>query len=251
MPVVYPALRTALRPLLDRALEWVIEGLEHIPEQGPALLAANHIAHLDALLVSYVAELRGRHAHVLAKAELFSVPVAGSILHAVGYIPAGSRKGGSESTLAAAEEALAAGGCVAMFPEGRISRDLEPQPAHTGVGRLACAATVPVLPVGLWGSHRIWGKGRIPRPRRGVAEVVAIGAPVAVEPCDEPRVAADRIMAAICTQVSRARELYPQRPAPGEASWWSLGPDTPPLRSCRDGDGGGGGDDDRDSPPDR
>jgi 1-acyl-sn-glycerol-3-phosphate acyltransferase len=239
VPIVYPALKSVLRPALDRGLEWVIDGLERIPEQGPVLLAANHVAHLDALLLGYVAELRGRRARVLAKAELFSVPLAGSILRAVGHIPAGSRKGSSESTLAAAEEVLAAGGCVAMFPEGKISRDLEPQTAHTGVARLARAAGVPVLPVGLWGSHRIWGKGRLPHPRRGVAEVVAIGAPVAVEPGDEPRAAADRIMAAICAQVSRARELYPQRPAPGEASWWSLSPDTPRLRSCRDDAGGG------------
>ena len=245
MAVVYPALKAALRPALDRGLEWMIDGLERIPEQGPVLLAANHIAHLDALLLSYVAELRGRRARVLARADMFSVPLAGSILRAVGYIPAGSRKVKSESTLAAAEAVLAAGGCVAMFPEGKISRDFEPLPAHTGVARLACAAGVPVLPVGLWGSHRIWAKGRLPRPRRGVAEVVAIGAPVAVGPGDEHRAATDRIMAAICTQVSRARELYPQRPAAGEASWWSLGPDTERLRSCRAGAG------DQDSTPGR
>ena len=236
---VYPALKAVLRPALDRALEWEFEGLEHIPEQGPVLLAANHIAHLDALLLAYIAELRGRRARILAKAELFSVPLVGSILRAVGDIPAGSRKGRSESTLAAAEEALADGGCIVIFPEGTISRDLEPQRAHTGVARLACATGVPVVPVGLWGSHRIWGKGRLPRPRRGVAEVVSIGAPVTVEPGDEHRAAADRIMAAICAQVARAREIYPQQPAPGETSWWSLGPDTPGLRSCRAGAGAG------------
>lgn len=237
MAVIYPALKTALRPALEHGLDWTIDGVEHIPEEGPVLLAANHISHLDALCLAYAGELRGRRTRFLAKAELFSVPLLGTILRGVGDIPAGSRKGTSEPTLTAALEALAAGWCLAMFPEGKISSDLEPLPGRTGVARLARSARVPVVPVGLWGTHRIWAKGRVPRPRPGVAQVVAVGAPIVVAPDDEHHAATDRIMAGICAQVSRARELYPQRPAPGEASWWSLGPDTPRLRSCRSGAG--------------
>ena len=231
--MIYPALKAALGPALDRDLDWTIEGVEHIPERDPVLLGANHISHSDALCIAYAAAQRGRRTRCLARGDLFSVPVLGTILRGVGDIPVGRGKGTPESTFAAAQEALAAGWCLAMFPEGRISRDLEPLTARTGVARLAQSAGVPVVPIGLWGTHRIWAKGRVPRMRPGVAQVIAVGAPLAVEAGEEARPAADRIMAAICTQVARARELYPQRPAPGETAWWDAGPDTPRLRECR------------------
>jgi 1-acyl-sn-glycerol-3-phosphate acyltransferase len=229
----YEALSAVTRPALRRALRWTIEGVEHIPEEGAVLLAANHISHLDALCLAYAADLRGRRTRFLAKAALFDVPMLGSILRAVGDIPAGKSRRSSGSALDAAVEALRAGLCLGIFPEGRISKDLEPLPARTVVARLGQSAGAPVVPVGLWGTHRIWAKGRVPRPRPGVAEVVAVGRPIRVGSGDDPHEATDRIMRAICAQVSGARELYPQRPPAGKAAWWLLEPDTARLQTCR------------------
>jgi len=78
--------------------------------------------------------------------------------------------------------------------------------------------------MGLWGVQRILAKGRRPRWRWGIAETVVVGDPVRIR-SDEPIDAATaRVTTAIAACVCRARELYPQRPAPGEDPWWTTGP---------------------------
>ena len=69
----------------------------------------------------------------------------------------------------AAVDALHRGECVAVFPEGTISLDLEPMRGKSGTARLAQQSGVPVVPVGLWGTHRILMKGRKPAWQWGVA----------------------------------------------------------------------------------
>jgi 1-acyl-sn-glycerol-3-phosphate acyltransferase len=222
-----------VRPVLRRTLHWTVEGLEHIPEHGPVLLTANHVSYLDAFCVAYAADLRGRRTWFLAKAAFFDVPVLGWILRGLGDIPAGRTRRSPGSSLDAAAEALRAGLCLGIFPEGEISAGLEPLAAHTGAARLSQLTGAPLVPVGLWGTHRIWAKGRAPRPRSGVAEVVSVGPPVEIGPEDDIRAATDRMMAAVCAQVSRARGLYPQQPPAGKAAWWLLDPDTARLQSCQ------------------
>ena len=118
-----------------------------------------------------------------------------------------------------------------MFPEGTISLDLEPMAGKSGTARLAQSSGIPVTPIGLWGTHRILFKGRKPRWRWGIAQTAVIGEPVLVGANDEIREATDRIMSAICVCVTRAREIYPQRPAPGDEWWWRER-DTAVMRSC-------------------
>lgn len=228
----YRAARRGLRPLLEHGFHWVVRGEERIPASGGVLLAANHISFLDGLCLAYLADRRGRRTKFLVKASLFDIPGLGWILRGVGDIPAGARRDdGGSSALDPAIAALRAGWCLGVFPEGRISPDLEPGQPHTGVARMAAAAGVPVLPVGLWGSHRVWTRGRWPRPAR-VAEAVAVGQPVAVDADEDPGSAAQRIMTAVGAQVGEARRLYPQRPPAGRTPWWYRSPDSAGLRPC-------------------
>jgi 1-acyl-sn-glycerol-3-phosphate acyltransferase len=101
----------------------------------------------------------------------------------------------------------------------------------SGTARLAQQSGVPVTPVGLWGMQRVMCKGRKPMWRTGVAETVAVGPPLRIGPDEDVREATDRIMGAICAQVSRAREIYPQAPEDDDG-WWVRAPDTARLRSC-------------------
>ena len=133
--------------------------------------------------------------------------------------------------LDAAIDALHRGECIAVFPEGTISMDLDPMVGKSGTARLARAASVAVTPVGLWGSHRIMFKGRKPHWRWGVAQTAVVGKPVTVEPDEHFKEATDRIMRAICECVARAREIYPQQPAAGEDAWWAREPDAAFVRS--------------------
>jgi putative phosphoserine phosphatase/1-acylglycerol-3-phosphate O-acyltransferase len=96
---------------------------------------------------------------VLAKKELFEVPVLGQVFQALGTIRVDRGTGSAEPLLAAAK-ALEGGELVALFPQGTIPRGpafFEPElEGRHGVARLAAQARVPVIPIGMWGTEQVW-----------------------------------------------------------------------------------------------
>ncbi len=211
---------------------WRISGLEHIPERGPVLLASNHISFFDPLVVASVGDLRGRRLRFMAMAELFRKPVPRWLLCNLGHIPVERRSDSAKSSLTAALVKLGWGECVGIFPEGGLSRDLEPRPGQTGAARLARWSGAPVVPIGLWGTQRVTSPDHPSsyRPRLPIA--VSVGPPLWVPEEEDVHEATDRIMAAICGEVARARTGYPA-PRRGEDPWWVRAPETAQLRSCR------------------
>lgn len=233
MEPVYAAARGVLVPLVRHGLRSTVEGRHMIPRHGPAVVASSHSGYLDPLILGYLLDLQGRRARFLAKRELFEQRGLGWALRRAGQIPVDRGTAGAARALDEAVEALRRGEVVVIFPEGTISLDLDPMPGKKGAARLASRSGVPVTPVGLWGSHRILFKGRPPSWRLGVAETICVGPPVAVGPEEDLAAGTDRIMEAVAARVRRARELYPQRPEPGEDDWWVRPPETAVLRSCR------------------
>ena len=223
---VYPAAKALFWPGLRYGLRWTIEGAANIPAYGPLILASNHVSYLDPLTLAFVAAQQRRRVRFLAKAELFDKPALGPLLRAAHQIPVARGSRDAADALRDGVDALARGECVAVFPEGTISLDLEPMRGKSGAGRLAKQANVPVVPVGLWGTHRILMKGRKPDWKWGVAEVAVVGEPFVVPPDEHVKDATARIMAAITACVARARSIYPQRPAAGEDDWWWRDPQT-------------------------
>jgi 1-acyl-sn-glycerol-3-phosphate acyltransferase len=196
------------------------EGLEHIPEFGPVLVACNHISYLDPLYTAVFVHRKGRIPRFLAKQDLFRLPVVGRLMTAAGQIPV--RRGSAEAgdSLRSAEDALAAGKAVLIYPEGTITRDPDhwPMVAHTGVARLALDTDVPVVPVVHWGTHRVYDHyGRRFRPLPRTEVIVRAGAPVDLsefrrQPVDRPllRQATDRVMDGVRRLLAEVRE----QPAP-------------------------------------
>ncbi|HKS53585.1 MAG TPA: lysophospholipid acyltransferase family protein [Pseudonocardiaceae bacterium] len=196
------------------------EGLEHIPAMGPVLVACNHVSYLDPLYTAVFVHRKGRIPRFLAKQSLFQLPILGRVMTAAEQIQV--RRGSAEAgdSLRHAEQALAAGKAVLIYPEGTITRDPDhwPMVAHTGVARLALRADVPVVPVVHWGTHRIYdhyGKRFRPLPRTEV--IVRAGAPVdlsefRLRPVDGPllREATDRVMDRVRGLLAEVRK----RPAP-------------------------------------
>ncbi len=230
MEPVYSVARAALLTPLGHGLRWTFEGAHRVPTFGPVILASNHISYLDPLVLAYLADRRHRKVRFLAKAELFEKTGLGWGLRQMKQIPVERNSEHAATSLDAGVEALRAGECVVVFPEGTISPDLEPMAARTGTARLAASSGVPVTPVGLWGAHRILFKGRKPKWRRGVAETVVVGDPVPVAADDDPYDATDRIMQAIAACVARARAIYPQQPDDDEGDWWVRSPETAVAR---------------------
>jgi 1-acyl-sn-glycerol-3-phosphate acyltransferase len=223
---VYAVARGALLVPLRSALRWTLEGTHRVPVHGPVILASNHVSYLDPFVLAYLGDLRHRKTRFLAKAELFDKRGLGWGLRQIGQIPVARESVDAAGSLDAAVEALGAGECICVFPEGTISADLEPKPGKTGTARLAAASGVAVTPVGLWGGQRILSKGRKPRWRWGVAQSVVVGAPIRVATEADAKVATADIMTAIAGCVARAREIYPQQSAEGEDDWWVRSPES-------------------------
>jgi 1-acyl-sn-glycerol-3-phosphate acyltransferase len=190
-------------------------GLEHVPREGPFVLAISHFSYLDFAFVGYpLLRERGRYARVLGTKASFDHPVSGPMMRAAGHIPV-DRAAGSHA-YDAAVEALRAGDVVALFPETRVSRSFTLLPFKSGAVRMAAAAGVPVVPCVVWGSHRLLTRGHWSLRRR-VPVTVVFGEPLHITPEESGGATAklERVMTCLLT---RAQDDYPDHPAPG--AWW-------------------------------
>ena len=143
-----------------------IAGSENVPADGPAILVGNHRSYFDVAAMSLMIARTGRAVRFLGKKEVFDAPVIGQIASAVGGIRV-DRGTGSDEPLQAAADALAGGEIVAIMPQGTIPRGpafFEPRlVGRWGAARLAHMTRAPVIPVGLWGTEKVWPRSsRLP-----------------------------------------------------------------------------------------
>lgn len=145
-----------------------IEGIEHIPRSGPFLLVANHCSQLDPPLLGWATGYQiDRIVHFMAKEEMRHWPIIGWLADRSGVFFV--RRGeGDRAAQRLALELLAAGKPVGVFPEGTRSRDGRMRAAKPGAALLAMRAGVPIIPVGIAGTHRLFTSGRR-LPRRSKA----------------------------------------------------------------------------------
>jgi putative phosphoserine phosphatase/1-acylglycerol-3-phosphate O-acyltransferase len=183
----YHMLRPFVRDLTFPYARFDIAGLENVPARGPVLLAANHRSYFDVAALALVARGIGRPVRFLGKKEIFDAPVVGPIARAIGGI-AVDRGSGSDRPLRSAESALKAGEVVIVLPQGTIPRGYEffdpVLRGKTGTARLAAATGATVVPVGLWGTERVWPRSsRTPNVMavwRPPTVTVRVGQPVAL-----------------------------------------------------------------------
>jgi 1-acyl-sn-glycerol-3-phosphate acyltransferase len=113
-----------------------VSGLEHLPADGPVLLAGNHDSYWDPVAVG-IAGLPRRQIQALAKSSLLKIPGLDRVLDGMGQIPI-NRGAGDARALDRAISELRAGACIGVFPEGTRSLGRELR-ARSGFGRLAAA----------------------------------------------------------------------------------------------------------------
>jgi putative phosphoserine phosphatase/1-acylglycerol-3-phosphate O-acyltransferase len=160
------ALLAMLRPELIRYARFDISGAELIPRSGAAIIVGNHRSYFDFMAMALVLAKAGRPVRFLGKKEVFDAPVIGQVLKAMGGIRV-ERGSGSDQPLAAAAAALAAGELVALMPQGTIPRGpafFDPVlKGRWGTAQLAAMTGAPVIPVGLWGTEKVWPRSeRLP-----------------------------------------------------------------------------------------
>ncbi|MEA2476838.1 MAG: hypothetical protein QOF16_1550 [Actinomycetota bacterium] len=220
METTYNLAKGILKPWLHTWFRWHIEGLEHIPREGPAILAMNHIAYLDPLAAAYVVDRVKRVPRFLAKSELFEDKKIGWVLKGAKQIEV---KRGSRDAPMALDNALAAltaGELIVVFPEGTVTRDpdLNPMEAKTGTARMALASKVPLIPCAVWGTANVWPKGYAKRWRPRQDILVRVGPPMEVsgdpnDPEDWKRLGVD-LMQNISVLLASLRPAVPDRRRP-------------------------------------
>jgi 1-acyl-sn-glycerol-3-phosphate acyltransferase len=187
---------TLVPEFLMRFLVWLLihsvyrlekSGLEHIPEEGPAVLVCNHVSFVDALIIAAACR---RPIRFVVDHQIFSVPVLNFVFRTGRAIPIASARDDPAMLEMAYDEiarGLEAGDLIAIFPEGRITDTGEIFPFRGGIKRIIERTPVPVVPLalcGLWGSFfsRMGGPAMTRPFRRGILSKIALVVAPAVAP---------------------------------------------------------------------
>ncbi|TYB35906.1 1-acyl-sn-glycerol-3-phosphate acyltransferase [Micromonospora sp. AP08] len=218
--LVYPPVILAAKTMfraLDLRLR--VEGSHHVPRTGGAVLASNHVSYLDFIFCGYGAHESRRLVRFMAKDAVFRHKVSGPLMRGMRHIPV-NRAAGAGS-YASAVAALRRGEVVGVFPEATISRSFTVKELKNGAARMAQEAAVPLLPVALWGTQRLWTKGR-PRTltRRHTPITILIGEPIDPAAYPDGNALTAELRTRLTALVDRAQREYPDQPAGPDDSWW-------------------------------
>ena len=175
---VYDVLNALARTMMAaQGLRISITGQENIPKTGGAVLAANHTGYLDFVEVGLVGRNSGRNVRYMMKAELERNRLVAFLMRHCQAI-AVDRSAGA-GAYAKAVDALRDGELVVVYPEATISRSFELKEFKSGAARMALDSGAPIIPIAIWGAHRVWTKGCPKRLGRHHFSVnIHVGAPI-------------------------------------------------------------------------
>ncbi|MFT2752264.1 1-acyl-sn-glycerol-3-phosphate acyltransferase [Clavibacter sp. Sh2088] len=186
-----------------------MEGLHHVPADGPFVLVPNHRSYFDHILMMIVsAAVRTRPMWFLTKRETFEHTIGRIWTEAWYGIPV-DRDTPSPDTLRTVQRILRGGDALCVYPEGTRNTGQDLLPFRHGAFRFALSAGVPVIPVGIYGAETVLPKGRRWFCREGRVSI-AFGAPIEIDRTAGKKAAADAMAAgarsAILDLVGRAEE---------------------------------------------
>ena len=211
-PIILTA-KTAFRILGQR---FVMTGTDHVPRKGGVLLAVNHIGYADFVYGGLAANPSGRKVRFMAKREIFDNRIGGPVMRSMHHIEVDRGEG-----VASYENAvtyLRNGEAVGIFPEATISRAFVLKEFKTGAVRIAAQAGVPLVPVVLWGTHRVITKDHPRDLSRGKTIAITVGAPLHPTGADPVAETAElrEVMASMLAETIRDYPADEQPPG----SWW-------------------------------
>lgn len=217
---VYPPVIVAAKTMFKLlGLKIELAGLEHVPASGGAVLASNHIGYLDFIFAGLAPyEANRRLTRFMAKEVVFENKIAGPLMRGMHHIPV-DREAGSAS-FRAALKALKAGEIVGLFPEATTSRSYTVKEIKSGAIRMAATAGVPLLPVALWGTHKLWAKGRRLTFARGTTIQITVGEPMLIGKRDDFEAATEQLKTTLQAMVSAEQATHPDTADPGPHAWY-------------------------------
>lgn len=160
-----------------------IEGREHLPRDGAAVLVSNHVSYLDAFLLMAACP---RPLRFIMYYKIFDIPFLRQVFRLARAIPIAARHENAavfRQAFMDAQTELDKGHVIAIFPEGGLTRDGDIAPFKGGVNLILAKTPVPVIPVaisGMWGSYFSHGGKGVFKGFRGLRNkvTVRIGAPL-------------------------------------------------------------------------
>lgn len=195
-----------------------VVGAENIPDSGGAVIAMTHFGYLDFALVEWATWLHNRRRiRFMAKKSVFEKPIVGSLMRGMRHIPVDMEAGAD--AYRAAVDALRAGELIGVFPEAGVSASFSVRRLKTGAVRLAAEAGVPIIPVAVWGGHRLMTKNRKIRfgERFGMPVCFAIGDAITVTPAQDVRQVTSILRDELQNLVDLRQRDYP---VDGTGQWW-------------------------------
>jgi 1-acyl-sn-glycerol-3-phosphate acyltransferase len=189
------------------------ESLENIPDRGGAVIALNHTSYVDWLPASLAAHQRRRRLRFMIKAEMQDVRAVNYVIRHAKLIPV-DRRVGAEA-YAVAVQRLADGELIGLHPEATISRSYELRPFKTGAARMALEAQVPIIPLIVWGAHRIWPKDHPKRLFRTNIPIVVNAGP-ALPPAGDAEHLSAELRQRMNSLLYQVQEAYPHP----EGAFW-------------------------------
>nr|WP_307856684.1 lysophospholipid acyltransferase family protein [Catenulispora pinistramenti] len=232
---VYPPVIRAMK-VAFRALDLKVEvrGADRIPRSGGAVLASNHISYLDFIFAGAAALPARRRVRFMAKKEVFDNRISGPLMRGMRHIPVDREAG--LSSYRQALECLKSGEIVGVFGEATISRSFMIKDLKNGAVRMAQAADVPLIPVVLWGTQRMWTKGRPKKLlQRHVPITVLVGEPMYPKKGQNSAELSAELHKRLSALLDEAQSTYPDKPAGPADSWWlpaHLGGTAPTLEEA-------------------
>lgn len=209
---------------LGRVLFWAldlelhVEGAEHLPRAGPAVIAANHIGYLDFMTIAAAGRERDRFVRFLTRHDVWNARVAARAMTGMRHVPVD--RAAPAAAYLHARRLVREGETVALFPEAGISHSLTIRALMPGAVRLAQETGAPLVPLVQWGTQRVWSVGRRPSGRRGRRVDLTFGPPLHVPPEADPRAFTAVLGATLTTMVGELQRRPHHVPAPGEQAPW-------------------------------
>lgn len=234
-PVYRPVIAVAKGLFRYLGLSFDVSGQDNVPLVGGGVVAMNHTGYLDFALAGFAFQPKKRLVRFMAKKEVFDHKVSGPLMRGMKHIPV-DREAGAGSYQAAVD-ALRSGELVGVFPEATISQSFELKEFKSGAARMAAEAGVPLIPVVLWGSQRVWTKGRKRTKTRGTSIRIVVGEPFVPEA--DPTAATTELKKRMQVLLEQARSTYQGAPRDDNDRWWlpvSLGGTAPTLEQAEAAD---------------
>ena len=218
-PVYTPVIWVARALFAAEGLKFTVTGAENIPASGGAVLMMNHLSYFDFAYAGLAADHSKRLVRFMCKDTVFDHKIGGPLMRGMHHIPVD--RGAGASSFRAAVGALKAGEIVGVFPEATISRAFELKDFKSGAIRMAQAADVPLIPMAIWGSQRVWTKDHPKQLGRTKTPItIRVGEPITVPPKADMAEVTDVLRERMTTMLHEVQQQYPDRPSDPAQAWW-------------------------------